>query len=133
MRTSWRTLTAGLVVAASCALTTPAHADTVLTHELWSCDVPYSGELQCAPSVTVPPGGYIWIGIGNGGPTVFTVYAGATPGGTQIGWGEITGGEGRFYTNYTDQPVLATVTAHEDAPTDRCGTKHEQGFLDVRE
>jgi hypothetical protein len=132
MRASLRSLTAGIVVAASLALATPAHADTVLTHELWSCDVPYSGDLECAAPVTVPPGAYIWIGIGNGGPTVFTVYSGTGAGRQQIGWGEMKGGEGRFYTNDTGQPVLASVTMHEDAPTDRCGTQHEQGFLDVR-
>ena len=77
-------------------------------------------------------GSYQFQCFGNGGPTIFTVYSGTGADRQQIGWGEMKGGEGRFYTNYTDQPVLASVTMHEDAPTDRCGTQHEQGFLDVR-
>ena len=145
MSASSRWITTGLLVAAGLALAPPAHADgvlvdgvladTVLVHEDWSCDIPYSGELACAPPVTVPPGGYVWIGIAEGdGPTAFTVYTGSGADRRQIGWGEQfgNGGAGRYYTNGTDAPVVAEVTMHEDAPTDRCGTHHERGFVEVR-
>ena len=118
---------AGLVTAV------PAHADTVLTHEDWSCAAPYSGALQCAPPVSVPPGGYLWIGDDTGGPTVFTVYQGSEGQQSQVGWIEMTRGEGRAFTNTTGTAVLVHVTVHEDAPTDRCGSKPEHGFIEVRE
>jgi hypothetical protein len=141
MSATSRWITTGLLVAAGLALAAPAHADsvpaadTVLVHEDWSCDIPYSGELECARPVTVPPGGYVWIGITDGGgPTVFTVYTGSGADRRQIGWGEQfgVGGAGRYYTNDTGAPVLADVTMHEDAPTDRCGTYPEKGFVEVR-
>ncbi|MEY9963831.1 hypothetical protein ABIA33_001865 [Streptacidiphilus sp. MAP12-16] len=132
MRTRLNSCTVGLLVAASLALATPAHADLLLVHEDWACDVPYSGELQCAPTVLVPPGGYLWVGIGNGGPTLFTVYQDAAAGRTQVGWMQMRGGEGRPYANTTGAPVVVEVTMHEDAPTNRCGTRFEHGFVEVR-
>ena len=124
------------VVLAAAALllapATPARADTVLVHDDWSCAVPYSGELGCTPPLTVPPGGYLWIGEGDGGPTVFQVYRGTGAGRVRVGWTELRHGAGRAYTNSTGAPVRVTVTLHEDAPYDRCGTRPEHGFIEVR-
>jgi len=76
------------------ATATPARADTVLVHDDWSCAVPYSGELGCTPPLTVPPGGYLWIGEGDGGPTVFQVYRGTGAGRVRVGWTELRHGAG---------------------------------------
>lgn len=110
----------------------PAPADTVLAHVGWSCDAPYSGELQCAPPLAVPPGGHLWIGDDTGGPTIFQVYREASGGRTRVGWIEMRHGEGLAYTNTTDRTVVVAFTVHEDAPTDRCGSQPEHGFAEVR-
>ncbi|QMU77755.1 hypothetical protein GXW83_20715 [Streptacidiphilus sp. PB12-B1b] len=133
MRAPLRTaVAAGLALACGPAPTAPARADTVLRHVDWACGVPYSGELRCTPPLAVPPGGHLWIGDDTGGPTVFTVYQrqGGAP--ARVGWIEMLHGQGLAYTNTTAAPVVLTVTLHADAPTDRCGTRPEHGFLDIR-
>jgi hypothetical protein len=124
---------AGLALASGLPPAAPAWADTVLTHVTWGCDVPYSGELRCLPPLAVPPGGYLWIGDDTGGPTIFTVYQELGGGRrAQVGWTEMLHGEGRAYTNTSAGVVVVSVTLHADAPTDRCGTRPEHGFVDVR-
>ena len=118
------------------ALAAPARADAVVLHDDWSCAVPYSGEIGCTPPLPVPPGGYLWIGD-DGGPTVFQVYQvrADDPGAgrSRVGWTELRHGAGRAYSNSTGAVVLVTVTLHEDAPTDRCGSQPEHGFIEVRQ
>ena len=122
------------VAAPASAVGRTAAADPVLVRADWSCAVPYSGERSCTPPLAVPPGGYLWIGDDSGGPTVFQVYLERGPGGrgTRVGWTELRHGAVRAYTNATDAVVRVVVTLHADAPTDRCGSRPEHGFIEVR-
>ncbi|WP_441245519.1 hypothetical protein [Kitasatospora sp. McL0602] len=126
---------AALLACVSLAMATPAHADTLLERQTWSCEEPYSGELECGPAMLVPPGAYLWVGEDTYGPNVFVAYRGEGAQRVEIGRGAMYGNGGAFrlYTNDTTEAVLVHVTEHADAPEDRCGTRPESGSYEVRQ